>query len=130
MYMFNKIVATAVGALISLINETEYETSTEIYDGGDNVIGYKNFRILITSDCLIRLYTVIPYENNLNNIGTCEITTTSKDGAETGSMMIRVEVDDINGGFKSPVISFTTDAIADNILDSSGVIVDALKTII
>lgn len=130
MYIFNKITAIAVGAIISLIESTEYDTKTELYDGGDNVIGYKNTKILMTGECLIRLYTIVPYDNNLNSTGTCEVTTTSKDGAETGSMIIRVEVDDLNDGFKSPVVKFTSDAIADNILDSSEAIIAALKTVI
>ena len=129
MYIFNKITAIAVGALISLIDATKYESVTEVYDSGDNIIGYKNTKILMTGECLIRLYTIIPYDNNKNATGVCEITTTAKDGSETGSMKIHVEVDDHGYGFRSPIIS-VSDAIIDNINDNSEAIVNALKSVI
>lgn len=129
MYNLNKLVSVAVSAIISLIDATEYDTRTEIYDVG-KIVGYKNKKILIADECLIRIFSVVPEDNNKNGAGTCEITTTAKDGSETGSMKIHVEVDDHGYGFRSPTISVETDAIIDNISDSTEAIIAALKTII
>lgn len=129
MYIFNKITAVAVGALISLINATEYEASTEIYDGGNQIIGWRNKKILMTNNCLIRLHTVVPNSTHLDSFGDCEITTTNKEGSATGSMIIRVKVNDLNDGFGGPDVNTTHD-IEDIILDSAEDIVSALKTVI
>ena len=129
MYIFNKITAVAVGALISLINATEYEVSTEIYDGENQIIGWRNKKILMTNNCLIRLHTVVPNSTHLDIFGDCEITTTNKEGSATGSMIIKVKVNDLNDGFGGPDVSITND-IEDIILDSAEDIIAALKTVI
>jgi len=129
MYTFNKISAVAVGALISLIAETEFQTSTEIYDGENQIIGWRNKKILMTNNCLIRLHTVVPNSTHLDSFGDCEITTTNKEGSATGSMIIRVKVNDLNDGFGGPDVSTTHD-IEDIILDNAEAIISALKTVI
>lgn len=130
MYNLNKITAVVVGAIISLIDSTEYKPESELYNECNNIIGYKNNKIIIANECLIRLYSVVPESKNTNASGICEITTASKSGAVTGSMIIRVEVDDLGYGFKSPTVSFSSETIIDNISDNSEAIIAALKTII
>ena len=128
MSMLNKITGIAAAAIISLIERTEYTSASEVYSKSNKLVGYKNNKILIADECLIRLYSIVE-ENAPRSSGNCEITTVSKDGDITGSMIIRVEVDDFGYGFRSPSVS-TSDVIVDRINDNAEAIINALKSVI